>query len=276
MSPLYQITIVTVLTTLLSSGCCCFTTSHGCLTGGYSDVAGHGFAGCGVDSGCGSHCVGHGGCLGLGCIGKLFSIAHYGCTGCPEAAGCGETYYHDWISDPPSPGTCDCDGNWTGSGTACGACGGGCGDVIVESGYDVHASFAPGCEVPLASTHHSAYGGNGFHVPGRMLYSTWTGVGGLLRCVKHCLLPSCHNCHAFSVSHICSSCAAMDPNCGYEVIGSGSPVNRRLAGAPGSGASRPASHIASAHARLPHDVVTREIRTAHNRPPHKVLADRLR
>ena len=322
MSPFRKSILAIALLTLLSSGCC--LTTH-CGVGGCSDLGcagacgGPGIGGellagdptCGAAGGyvasgvcdasgsCGScgptiPCKGgcnSGGLLGLGCIGKLFHIGSYGCGGC-VGGGCGETYYHDWINDPPCGDPCDCSGTtWTG--VSAGPCGSGCGGC---SSGGVGGYIEPGCgiaepacgiaEPSCGASCGGTCGGGGcaaFNVPGRALYSTWTGFGGFLRGVRRGFLPHCENCNAFSFSHTCGSCAIADPSCGCEIAtnyGSGSVHPHAV----GSGtcstctASTPtASHVvASNQHRIPHEVVTRQIKTAHNRPPHKVLTKRLR
>ena len=156
MSPLVSnsirnLTILVAIAALLSSGCCLTTTCGvgGCAAtpcgGGACDSFGGAMmtptcgapdcTSCGVvEPGCGAPagvgllgCAQRSGCLGLGCFGKIFSIAGYGCsTPIYGNNGCGEAYYHDWINEPPCADPCDGCGNWTGiaSGGVCGSCSG--------------------------------------------------------------------------------------------------------------------------------------------------------
>ena len=322
-----KIGLLTALAALLSSGCC-LTTS--CGVGGVGcgiapgaascGAAGYGAApGCGVAPDCGGcdSCGGgpvipcrsgqHGGCLGLKCIGKLFNIASYGClSGCGGGCGggCGETYYHDWISDPPCPDPCDGCGNWNGAGScaggACGSgvgavgcgvssCGGGCADGCA-------VGPAPGCgaAMPAMGCGVSMHGGGrtAFSLPGRALYSTWMGMGGVLRGIRYGFLPKCRSCNAFSTSDYCGGCAGgmsvAGPSCGCAgvtmdgcstcgVASTGTVVHSNVVHHGGSNqfaTGQLASHQLSP-GRVPHQV-TRQIRTAHGRPPHKVVADRMR
>lgn len=290
MSAVHQTALAIFLTTVLSSGCC-LTTSCG-VAGGGCGAAGYGAPGCGIahvesvgcDGACGGSCgscgpvipcaggKSAGGCLGLGCIGKLFSIASYGCTGCASSGGgCGETYYHDWISDPPCANSCD----------GCSSCSGG--GVFTEPGYIESAHVEPGCgaagggcDAAGCSSCRSA-----FSVPGRAMYSTWTGVGGFLHGFRRGFLPSCNNCNAFSFSHSCGSCEVAGSGVGYEAVAPGCGCGLASHGSPAGCSTCQSSvtaesYVDSGSSRLPHNVVTRQIRTAHNRPPHKVLSDRLR
>lgn len=279
MSPVHRIAIVTAIATLLSGGCC-LTRPYGgagpsCGLAGYGGSPGCGAADC-TSAGCDS-CGGGptipcrdgacpvGSCLGLGCIGKLFNIASYGCTSCASGGGCGEVYYHDWISDPPCADPCDGAGNWTGvaAGDSCG----GCSDI----GCDGHVVVEPGCGI--ADRGNVDYGGNsagfkrsGFQMTGRTLYRTWMGVGGVFRGVRRGFAPTCGSCNAFSFSESCASCAMAGPSCG----------GRRPGIAVYADNSFSDGHVIASGGRIPHEVVTNEMRTAHSRPPHKVLTNRIR
>jgi|GEM_PF-1542452 len=338
MSSLSKLTFAMLLATLLGSGCCltssCLTSSCGvaggsCGTigcdggcaGGVAYGGGYGEVGCGLPAvgggSCGGGCGGQvgcgpGACLGLGCLGKIFNIASYGCTGC--ASGCGGNYYHDWISDPPCADPCDGCGSYTGigSGGVCGACAGsgaascglpgptcglpgpGCGlpgPTCGAAGYG-----EPGCGLPGptcgAASCDGACGGSGcgaagrqaFQAPGRLIYSTLGGVGGFFRELHRGLLPSHGACNAFtayapscgsSCGGGCSSCVAepacgaIAPSCGC--AGSASCTTCNVVSTP-----VPSRTGGLAKARIPHEVVTRQMKVAHNRPPHKVLSQRLR
>ncbi len=244
-----------------------------------------------------------GGCgLGLGCIGKVLGMLS--CSG-----GCGETYYHDWISDPPCCDPCDGCGNWTGEAGAggYGSCaGGGCtsGGGCLSGGCTAAPTcgapvFEPSCGCASAPTCGAAggcgYERTSFQMPGRALYATWSGVGGLFRELRRGFVPSCQTCNAFSMSGHCNSCASTNPSCSCGVVSSGScgggcnsgggDVYFGGAGA-GTGACSTCSHqvvsgnrghtIAQTSGQLPHHVVTKQIKVAHGRPPHKVVSDRLR
>ena len=238
------------------------------------------------------------GCLGLGCVGKIFSIASYGCsTPVYGNNGCGEAYYHDWISEPPCADPCDGCGNWTG--TACGDC---AGTTIVDP--TCGAPIEPACGVPVEpacgvesviESCDSGCGGcnscamghrNAFQVPGRALYSTWTGVGGFLRGVRGGLFPSCRTCNAFSFSQSCVNCntggwateTVVDPGHGCAsctATATQQPSVRQMVGRQAT--NHMAKNVVGAGVgRIPHEVVTKTIKTAHGRPPHKVLSNRLR
>ena len=324
MSSLTKITIASLLATALSSGCCltssCLTTNCG-VAGGSCGTAGCGAPGlaepgCGLPAGgcdscaggaqCGDAGCGPGACLGLGCIGKLFSISSYGCTGC--ASGCGGNYYHDWISDPPCADPCDGCGSYSGiSGSGvCGSCTGGsvaascgapepsCGLAVAEPTCGI---AEPTCGVASCDRSCGSGGGGllgahssrgGFKIPGRVIYSTLGGVGGIFRELRRGLLPSHGSCNAFTSytgygdcgsCGSCDSCVTVEPGCGVEAAPS--------CGCVGATHSHPTTtHVVSspartvssrvANARVPHDVVTRSMRTAHKRSPHKVVSKHMR
>jgi len=175
--------------------------------------------------------------LGLGCFGKLLQFSSYGA--CND--GCGEVYWHDWINEPPCPDPCDASGNWT--------------DVAATS----CAREGPG----LFSRPYlqPACGGPNFRRPGRLLFSSWTGLAGIGHHLRRGLLPpyncstcgdeTCDSCTFGKVSYdamaqaVCSGCG--DPNCTV-VSDSSFPINE----------------------------VTQEFDRRYIRPPHPVLAERLR
>ena len=295
MSAVRHFTMVLTVAALFSSGCC-LTTNCGTMGHGYSglvyDAPSCGAA-CDASGDCGSYgpavpCEDGckvGGCLGLGCLGKIFSIAHYGCgTAC--GGGCGETYYHDWINDPPCSEPCDSSGQqWTGLNGDCGGCSS-CA-TAVEPGCGVvgcTTSGCAGCEATVgcgsAGCGVADCGGcAGFQVPGRILYSSWMGVGGVLRCIRNGFLPHCSQCNAFSLSHHCTSCSTS----GVGFVSDGVPVEMGTISTSSSGncancttGVHPSNEVYASAGSLPHHVVTRQIKTAHGRPPHKVLSKRLR
>lgn len=258
--------ILFVVLVSLSSGCCM---TRSCLTSGYGVHGGCGSE-CG-DAGCGGTCSGaRGCCLGLGCIGKLFSIADYGC------GGCGETYYHDWISDPPCGDPCDCDGHYTGvplSGDcggcgSCGDCGGGaCGSTC---GADCGScgDCGPSCGAPGTSCDSGCGSLPCGYYTGRLLYRTWTGLGQVLRGVRYGFLPSCGSCNAFSFADRCVSCST-DRYFG----GAGMSSSCNSCGTDGM-QSEPMMMTASPPS-FPHVVEsTPPVSVPNGRPPHPVVARR--
>ncbi len=277
--PLRIVAISFALAALLSSGCCL---TRPC---GVSRLH-HGHAGCGTAA-CGE-CTDspvipcRNGCgpkpchLGLGCLGKIFSISHYGCNDCgPGIGGCGETYYHDWISDPPCNDPCDGCGHWAPGGSACNTCAGGPVGTVVEPAYGVAAptcGAATGCIGTCGGI--CGYGGrNAFQVPGRLLYKTWMGMGGIVRGVRCGFLPACSRCHTFSLSHTCSNCMSVaTPDCGCAGATSAGCSTCGVA----TGSTVGVGLANSDYPGVPHRVVSDQMRLAHGRPPHKVVSDRLR
>lgn len=309
MSWLRRIFVIACLVAIAScSGCCLFSTCPG------------GGLGCdGVDPGCGLESYYQGGCtdggcegcgdgpvipcragaspggcgLGLGCLGRLLGMTQ-GCN------GCGETYYHGWINDPPCCDPCDGCGNYTGDptggcgygGVGCDSCGLG-GAVSYDPGCGMAAGpvdpgcgvAEPGCGLASGCDSCGSYGGRtAFQVPGRAIYATWTGLGGALREFRRGFLPSCRNCNAFSLASSCSTCVMAEPACGCG--GGGTDVYFGGAGAGNGGCSscaqsnvvtQPGPALAQHRpGKLPHEVVSRGMKATHGRPPHPVVANRLR
>lgn len=296
MSWLHRITLIVGLAFVASSsGCCLFSScaggklgmaGPGCgletyYQGGCSDG---GCDGCGdgpvipcQDGGCKS-CLG----MGLGCIGKLL-----GMTGCN---GCGETYLHGWVNDPPCCDPCDGQGNWIGpvsGGDCCGsvgcdACGVGVG---VEPGCGAAAMIEPSCGSAHVDgiAHGVAAGGcdsrctkGCFRLPGRAIYATWTGMGGLLRELHRGLSPGyAHDCYLAACNTTCegqsSACGHCAAGTTYGVASNFGAVSETIVG-PGVVTH---SGVARAARRLPHDIVASEMRMKHGRPPHPVVANRL-
>lgn len=290
MSWLRKISIVACLVAIAScSGCCAF---RSCAGGGL---------GCGLESyyqggctdggcdGCGDGPVipcragaTPGGCgLGLGCIGRLLGMVNAGCN------GCGETYYHGWVNDPPCCDPCDSCGNWTGAASP--SCG--CGEVgcnSCNSGGDCAAApsyVEPSCGLAVDCDPCGGCRRSAFQMPGRALYATWTGFGGLCRGFRCGFLPSCRTCNAFSISSSCNSCATGpacgvvgDPSCG---CGGGTDV---YFGGAGGRCSSCAQHSVATQPILarhrsdqsPHGVVSHQVKVAHGRRPHKIVTSRLR
>lgn len=291
--PLRIVAISFALAALLSSGCC-LTRPCG-VVGRHYGAAGCGAAACGECSdspvipcrnGCGPRpCL-----LGLRCIGKIFSIAHYGCTDCGSGiGGCGETYYHDWINDPPCNDPCDGCGHWTPGGAACSTC---ADDpvvgTVIEPACGVAAptcGAAGGCLGTCGGI--CGYGGRtAFQIPGRLLYKTWLGLGGVVRGVRCGFLPACSHCNAFSLSDTCSSCmvsttpdcscaGATSSGCSTCGVASTSVVGDGIGWANNDYPGMP-HQVVSNHRANSHRVVSNQMRVAHGRPPHKVVSDRLR
>lgn len=295
---LQKITVFAVLLGITScTGCCAF---RSCATGGCG-LESYYAGGC-TDGGCdgcgdgpvipcrpGSQIRGCG--LGLGCIGKLLGMAQSGCH------GCGETYYHDWINDPPCCDPCDGNGNYTGGPSgSCGGCdcgGPGCAGIGCDSGLSTNCGCAvsgmePGCGLSvgipepscgLASECDSCgpYGRTGFQIPGRAIYATWTGVGGLFQEIRRGFLPSCRTCNAFSIADNCNMCSQ---GCAANA-GPTYPTGHASGGCTGCsqnvsiGHTGHQPHVTQHAGRLPHQVVSKQVQVAHGRPPHKLVTDRL-
>ena len=269
-----------------SSGCCLFSNCAGGGMGG--GIAGQGNAlesyyqgGCDVPgcADCGDSRVlphdgpvpGYG--LGLGCIGKLLGMSH------GPYVGCGETYYHSWVNDPPSCDPCDGYGNWTGIQAAAGC---GCGGVGCNQ---CELGAMTGCG--LANCNACGAAGRGrplFRIPGRTIYATWTGVVGLVHGL-HGFFPTCHHCNSFSLTSACGDCtvvpscgcASPSPDCGCVGVvdsqcgcgvGSDCPSCTQSTGLP-------QDVMAQTTGKLPHAIVRAEMKMNHGRPPHQVLSNRM-
>lgn len=267
MSSIRKIAIVTVIASM-GTGCC--LTRHCGLAGGGGRLMRGTAVDCdaGACSPAGCHSCGGGpvipckgravgSCLGLGCIGKLFSIANYGCTSCATGGGCGEVYYHDWISDPPCADPCDGLGNWTGhtAGDCCSGCAGGCDSCLVEPACGAAIGLGLGSGVRGRPT--------GFQVSGRALYATWMGVGGVFHGLRHSVAPTCSSCNGFSFSQSCAACSAGHSPGAFH---SGAPISTSEA--------VPVEHAVAVDPPATSAVV-QSMRTSHGRPPHRVLTKRL-
>lgn len=306
-----SIAIAVLAAALMSSGCCLTSTCSSSPYGGsVCGGSGCGDLGC-TDAGCDScgggpamPCTAGGPCglgLGLGRFASLFKISNYGCYGsCGGAgnAGCGEVYYHDWISDPPCADPCDCDGHYTGVANAGCGCGGGaveasCGIAAPSRGFQAEPScglamgptcgLASGPSCGVAGCDSCGGGGGGFssggcglgrgglvQVPGRILYRTFTGFGGLLRNFGTGLFPNHGACNAFTASGSscvacqvqgAGGCAACESGEIYLGSNSGNPTPALLSG----------TSVAN-NSRVPHQV--RKTTGPVRRTPHPVVAQR--
>ena len=237
MSPRHHLATVIVLAALLSSGCCLMSACGPCA---------------GPVANCDGACDGGPGCLGMGCLGRLLHAASAGCT-----SGCGEVYYHDWISDPPCPDPCDIGtGSWTGAGPIAAH------EYVAEPGCGATVAGPVGASCGACDSRCALQG------PGRLLFNTWTGVGGIARGIKHGLFAhhgrySAWGHHASLDCGGCDSCQSAVPSCGVPHCSTCST---------------------GVNPQFPHEVVSHETPSfrahetpsfrAHGRPPHKLLARR--
>ena len=255
MSKFPRLVISVVAVSMLSIGC---RLTNPCGLGvpcgrGSCEPAVGSSCGCGAAS-CNEACTSPacgGGCrigplLGLSKVRNLFRM--YNC----QTGGCGEVYWHDWISDPPCADPCDSCGNWTGA-PAVASCG----------------PRGPGLfERPVLS---SLPGGPNFRRPGRMLFSGWLGLSRFGQDLKRGI-PCCGSaagaCGGSLCGGCCTSCAGGD-----EYVGHGPRC------ACGGTAVVHDSHDGSSsvsHSSQPHGTALQHFKETHGRPPHRVLADRLR
>ncbi len=195
--------------------------------------------------GCAHGCARPGSLLGLHCIGKLFQMSCYG-LGC--GSGCGEVYWHDWISDPPRPDPCDTCGNWTG--------------VVATNSCD-------GCADPELYSQpilESSYVGRTFHTPGTRLCSGLSCVTSWVHRLGRGLLPhygGCATCAMGSTAQYggCATCAA------------GSTAQYEGCATCATGSCGGSFSVGSG---VPLDVTAQQVRPTHRRPPHPVVAEWVR
>ena len=282
MSTLHRFAIGIAVAAACGSGCCLTQT---CGNGGACGLPATQVVSSCDDGSCGSNACGTCGrreCVpGLYCLARLLKCA-------PCSEGCGEVYYHEWISDPPAgKDPCNCQGDWTGvpwegpcgDPTCDKGCGGMCGGMC-------GTSVGSGCGVaePVYGPSTTLDGGVGrggmcMQRPGRILFTAWTRSGGFFRSIGRGIFPY-HGYAGYPGPCGGNVCVG---RCGGTCSVAPSPTNSFVAcqGCPDdcgscSTATANGDVITQATATAPRPVVSRSLRAAHGRPPHRVVASRMR